>query len=237
MQYILYRMGLRVHLGASHLNAVGERLTALHQNLFSEGVGVEEAILQRAEARLGGRLFGGEQIPSPLLYWPITAGGLGLRHPLIQVVALRQDLRRRSVPEVPEIPEIFYADQIISHHSSLLNRVGRYTGSCTRYLTALRAPLTARPPAQTPHLKALMADFIQRGSELGGREQVSLGVYWQWVVYTYGLPLLDAVGSFRFLLTELVPLPLILEGQNVVDIEAPRPANQPPPRTDDDIPF
>ena len=82
-----------------------------------------------------------------------------------------------------------------------------------------------------------MADFIQRGSELGGREQVSLGVYWQWVVYTYGLPLLDAVGSFRFLLTELVPLPLILEGQNVVDIEAPRPANQPPPRTDDDIPF
>src|SRR5262249_61645630 len=80
-----------------------------------------------------------------------------------------------------------------------------------RYYQALFTTLQLRKPASTPGLERLLADFIQRGSEVGGRKQTGLGAYWQWVVYTYGPSLLEALGTFRFLLTELVPLQLILE--------------------------
>ena len=55
----------------------------------------------------------------------------------------------------------------------------------------------------------MIQDFIARGTEVAGRKQVTLRAYWQWVVYTYGPPLLESLGTFRFLLTELVPLGLI----------------------------
>ena len=56
-----------------------------------------------------------------------------------------------------------------------------------------------------------MRDFIARGGEVAGRQQAGLKPYWQWVLYTYGPPLLDALGTFRFLLTELVPLGLVFD--------------------------
>ena len=65
-------------------------------------------------------------------------------------------------------------------------------------------------------MESLVKDFIARGSEVGGREQKGLSKYWQWIVYTYGPALLEALGTFRFLLTELVPLQLILENRTDV---------------------
>jgi hypothetical protein len=60
------------------------------------------------------------------------------------------------------------------------------------------------------------------------------------VVYTYGPSLLEALGTFRFLMTELVPLQMILEGRRsarweLEDDTAAAPA--PPARPDDSIPF
>ena len=48
---------------------------------------------------------------------------------------------------------------------------------------------------------------------MSGRGQEGLSAYRRCVVYTYGPSLLEALGTFRFLLTELVPLQLILENQ------------------------
>jgi hypothetical protein len=76
------------------------------------------------------------------------------------------------------------------------------------YGTLLRG-VTEDPPPNTPNFQNLIQDFIARGTEVAGRKQVTLRPYWQWVVYTYGPPLLEALGTFRFLLTELVPLGLI----------------------------
>ena len=42
------------------------------------------------------------------------------------------------------------------------------------------------------------------------KKRTNLSVYWQWVIYTYGPQLLGTLGTFRFLLTELVPLQLIV---------------------------
>ena len=44
-------------------------------------------------------------------------------------------------------------------------------------------------------------------------QQAGLSPTWQWVLYTYGPSLLEALGTFRFLLTDLVPLQLILESR------------------------
>jgi hypothetical protein len=62
-------------------------------------------------------------------------------------------------------------------------------------------------------MAGLLKDFIARGSEVGSRPQAELSPYWQWIVYTYGPSLLESLDTFRFLLTELVPLQLILENQ------------------------
>ena len=41
--------------------------------------------------------------------------------------------------------------------------------------------------------------------------QVKLAAAWHWVLCTYGPEILDRFGTFRFLLTDLVPLQLIHE--------------------------
>ena len=62
-------------------------------------------------------------------------------------------------------------------------------------------------------MERLVSDFINRGSEVSGRHQAGLTPYWRWVVYSYGPALLEALGTFRFLMTELVPLQLILDNR------------------------
>jgi len=62
-----------------------------------------------------------------------------------------------------------------------------------------------------------------------GKKQAQLRPYWRWVLATYGPALLEALGTFRFLPTELVPLGLVLNqggGEDYFDEPAP-----------DDIPF
>src|SRR6185436_9326618 len=81
------------------------------------------------------------------------------------------------------------------------------------YYSELNRPNVLTGPEATPALERLVQDFIARGSEVGGRKQHGLSAYWQWIIYTYGPPLLEALGTFRFLLTELVPLQLILENR------------------------
>ncbi len=40
-------------------------------------------------------------------------------------------------------------------------------------------------------------------------QQAGLSAYWRWILYIYGPQILDFLGTFRFLITELVPLQLI----------------------------
>ena len=52
---------------------------------------------------------------------------------------------------------------------------------------------------------------------MSGTSQHDLGAYWRWILYTYGPQIVDRFGSFRFLITELVPLQLILQGRVLGD--------------------
>jgi hypothetical protein len=96
------------------------------------------------------------------------------------------------------------------------------------YFIAWLGAVAPRTPVATPGLEALLDDFVSRSGEVSGRAPVrmrqgklvrkrrtNLSIYWQWGVYTYGPQLLATLGTFRFLITELVPLQLIV--QNRID--------------------
>ncbi len=60
-------------------------------------------------------------------------------------------------------------------------------------------------------MEALVNDFIDRGSEMSNGHQEGLSAYWRWILYLYDPQILDFLGTFRFLITELVPLQLIMQ--------------------------
>jgi hypothetical protein len=78
-------------------------------------------------------------------------------------------------------------------------------------------------------METLVKDFIERGADLSAGAQKDLSPYWRWVLYIYGPQILEQLGTFRFLITELVPLQLVgrkqvrdaLEGEEVADDDIP----------------
>jgi hypothetical protein len=189
--YVQRNLGLCVRLDEQHLERVGRSLARLHQDLFGSGHGV----LSEIRRRLGGT----DGLPEALFYWPITAGGLGLTHPLLPLSAFESWRSRVADPKPPTSPPV----------------PGSRYPAWVAYYQRWQQRLQLQPPTTTPSLKSLILDFIARGREVVGSrkpiDEESLGVYWQWVVHTYGPSLLERLGTFRFLLTELVPLELILQ--------------------------
>lgn len=58
-------------------------------------------------------------------------------------------------------------------------------------------------------MKTLVEGFIRRGKQISGGEQEGLSPYWRWTLSVFGPEILDRLGTFEFLLTDLVPLQLI----------------------------
>jgi hypothetical protein len=283
LQYILGQLALPVTLRGNHLRRVGRRLNRMHEELFGPRNGLVEEVGRRlrdcfTDARLKER-----GLPHALIYWPITAGGLALAHPLLHVASYLDGQRRWSEPRPPQRDEV--AAQLWRRTEDA-RRSPLTPQECARLATHLDEPhasqwrsqlevyLRARgqgtdpnlpqdeevdvalaqvwawfynsavnvtEPSGPPELAAmerLVKDFIERGSEVSGRGQTNLGPYWRWVIYTYGPSLLEALGTFRFLLTELVPLQLILENRGLAapptDAEVIELPPVPPP---DIIPF
>jgi hypothetical protein len=164
--------------GASgdHLAACGAAVQR-----FADGV---EAWL---EARIAGRCGLTAPLPRAWLYWPVSAGGLGLRDAMLELGAIPTD--RREPPDEPR-------DELASNE----------WGAWYQALIDERLP---RAPRESAVSKAQVDDFIARGGELRGQAQEGLGVYWLWVLATHGPEILERFGTFRFLLRKLVPLDLL----------------------------
>src|SRR5262249_31755021 len=89
-----------------HLRRVGQRLMRMHEGLFGGRHGLVEEVNRRlrscfADARLQER-----GLPHALLYWPITAGGLALAHPLLHVAAYLGGRTESQGPRMPDREEI-----------------------------------------------------------------------------------------------------------------------------------
>ncbi|KXS15572.1 hypothetical protein M427DRAFT_155281 [Gonapodya prolifera JEL478] len=65
-------------------------------------------------------------------------------------------------------------------------------------------------PEQTNQHKALVAEFVNRGTEVKQKKQASLGNYYQWVLASYSQQILDQFGSLGFASAQLIPVALIM---------------------------
>jgi hypothetical protein len=171
------------------------------------------------------------RLPDAWFHWPITAGGLGMNAPSCYLASVRAGstytpepvhpslYRRSSGGELEDIEEsdlVSGEDHEWGHYYSLL----------------VNRRVSVSPPRPTPMMEGLQRDFISRGGEVRGEKQEGLSAYWQWVLYTYGPQLIDSLGTFRFQLTELVPMQLVSPGSVLAGK-----ATADPILTDDDIPF
>jgi hypothetical protein len=213
LRYILKFLGQMAPLGRQHRGQIAAAAARMHNGLFGPGHGLLEEVRRRWQGATGG----GRHLPEALFYWPLTAGGLGLFNPVLALAASHDAALEWKKPDVPaEGPS--GPSFGIRWHS---------------YFQAWLQPVKPRTPVAAPGLEALLDDFASRSGEVSGRAEsrgrkrpgagdtgprkrrTNLSVYWQWAVYTYGPQLLATLGTFRFLITELVPLQLIV--QNRID--------------------
>ena len=194
LKYLLNAVVLGGRLGDSHRESAGRAVLRYHHEFFGPGRGIASGLRAEIGRRFQTDLGGDSEIVEGWLYWPITAGGLGLRNPLI--VAAQYAVADRDRQPEPT-PAARPADWDLRD-----NDWGAYYAQFLDQITPLE-------PEETKVMKTLLKDFIARGSEISSGRQTGLAPYWRWILCTYGPQILQRFGTFRFLITELVPLQLI----------------------------
>ena len=176
--------------------SINEALRRFQSDFFGPGksivVGVRETI--------GGRFLGDSELktlPESWLYWPITAGGLSLRNLTVLAGQFNEVFSERQKKRI----------------APPANRAGdwQFSKEWNAYYAQFFTALKPKGPKETPVMKTLLDDFIKRGSEVSAGKQKTLSEYWRWVLVVYGPEILEKFGTFRFLITDLVPLQLIHE--------------------------
>lgn len=195
LQHLIKALGLRANLGDAHRKAVNTAMDQFSRICFNEDVPVVEAIRQVIREHF---LEEGSttHLPEAWLYWPITAGGCGLLNAAMIAANYNLSFSSQKRVEAPkERPANWLAD----------NKEWR-----TFYESFLTEIYTVTPE-DTQEMRMLTNDFIARGSEMTNSKQTDLSPYWRWILSIYGPQILDFLGTFRFLITELVPLQLIIQ--------------------------
>jgi hypothetical protein len=193
-EHIAAELGISAPLGETHRASINRALMRFHNRLFGD----DQSITGHLSQLIRERFLGGNKalvIPDAWLYWPITAGGLGLRHMAVLVSSYAEADRDRTRPAIP-----------LARPSDWQRRINDWTNFYRFFNMLLERPAA---PANNQVMEALVKEFIARGSTISGGKQKTLSTYWRWVLYTYGPQILDYFGTFGFLITELVPLQLI----------------------------
>ena len=192
VKYLLGALAPGADLGDEHREAAGRALRQFHQDFFGAGNGIVAGLYATIHERFQPEASG---IPEAWVHWPITAGGLGLRNPLVVAGQYAAAYRERKPPAAPAERSVGWnvhrGSEWAAYYRRLLERV---------------EPVE---PSETAVMKTLVDDFIARGADISAGRQQDLSAYWRWILYTYGPQILQRFGTFRFLITELVPLQLI----------------------------
>ena len=197
VSFLLKGFAVGFPIRENYLQEVAQVISTLTQNLFGNQQSIDNELQRMVIAKFPQMNDVINNLPKAWFYWPITAGGLALDNPMCNIAALwksHQDYQQ-------ELPDLEQEEDDTQVKYQLYN-----------YFNQIRVTtLTPQNPVSTPMMEGLMNDFIERGGEVTGREQKGLSPYWRWLLYTYGHELLDSFGTFRFLLTELVPLEVIFK--------------------------
>jgi hypothetical protein len=197
LRFLGWSVGLALDLGDSHRQAVNEALRRYEGDFFGPGVSIVAGLRESLRERYLGdtRL---SHLPEGWMYWPITAGGLGLRSAFVFGGQYQQAYDKRKTARVA-VP------------SKRPRNWQRGDSDWSAFYSDQLKAMEPAGPTESKVMKTLVEDFIARGQEISAGKQQSLSDYWRWVLSIYGAEILDKFGTFRFLLTDLVPLQLIHE--------------------------
>jgi Reverse transcriptase (RNA-dependent DNA polymerase) len=198
LAYLEQSFGHTVALGQAHRASISSATRRFHTALFGDDQGIADTLFRDIQARFS---TGNATIPIPdaWLYWPITAGGLGLKHAMLRAASYAENFsqRRRVVPPTDRAPDW-----------------QRRANEWSAYYTSSLEPIKQVETIPNKVMETLVTDFISRGADLSHGKQKTLSAYWRWILYLFGPQILDAFGTFRFLFSELVPLQLIIARQS-----------------------
>jgi hypothetical protein len=197
LAYLERALGFGLSLGAAHRRSIDDATRRYQRLVYGDGVGIVDGLRQAIHDRFM-RTNAAAQLPEAWLYWPITAGGLGLRHAALRASIYAESFDRRMPPAPPDHRPADWQQR---------------DNEWARYYAALLAEVQPAAPVPNQVMETLVKDFISRGAGLSAGKQKTLSTYWRWILYIYGPQILDAFGTFRFLFSELVPLQLITERQ------------------------
>ncbi|HEX5158912.1 MAG TPA: reverse transcriptase domain-containing protein, partial [Ktedonobacterales bacterium] len=192
-------LAIATPLGEAHRESVRAAYARCQNTLFDSGADAVAALRGMIRERFVGSGVTAE-LPEAWLYWPITAGGLGLRQAQAHAASYAEAFARRTPVAVPE------------------ERPGdwqRRNNPWARFYSSLLAPVNPAAPAPNAMMETLVRDFISRGAELSAGQQKTLAPYWRWILYLFGPQILESFGTFRFLFSELVPLQILTSRQSV----------------------
>lgn len=192
-------LALAAPLGEAHRESVRAAYARCQSTLFDSGTDATAALHGMVRERFMDTGVTAE-LPEAWLYWPITAGGLGLRQAQLRAESYAEAFARRTPVAVPD------------------ERPGdwqRRNNPWARFYRSLLTPISPVAPTPSAMMETLVKDFISRGADLSAGQQKTLSPYWRWILYIYGPQILESFGSFRFLFSELVPLQILTSRQSV----------------------
>lgn len=191
-------LAIAAPLGEAHRESVRAAYARGQNTLFGSGTDAVATLRGMIRERFVGNGVTAE-LPEAWLYWPITAGGLGLRQAQLRAASYAEAFARRTPVAVPD------------------ERPGdwqRRNNPWAHFYSALLAAVSPVAPVPNAMMETLVKDFISRGAELSAGQQKTLSPYWRWVLYLYGPQILESFGTFRFLFSELVPLQILTSRQS-----------------------
>lgn len=190
-------LAIAAPLGVAHRESVRATYARCQNTLFGSATDAVAELRGMIREHFVGNGVTAE-LPEAWLYWPITAGGLGLRQAQLRAASYAEAFSQRTSVAVPDV------------------RPGdwqRRSNPWAHFYRSLLATVSPVAPVPNTIMETLVKDFISRGAELSAGQQTTLSPYWRWVLYIYGPQILESFGTFRFLFSELVPLQILTSRQ------------------------
>ena len=195
LKYLVKALAMRVDLGSAHRRGISVAMERFSGAFFGDGQRMVETVRRVIHERFLDETSA-TQVPEAWLCWPITAGGCGLLQASLLAGSYAADYARRTRVASPEERSLDWQYR---------------RNAWSSFYQSLTWEIRASEPVTNQVMEALVRDFIHRGSEMSNNQQVGLSSYWRWILSIYGPQILEALGTFRFLITELVPLQLIMQ--------------------------
>ncbi|KAJ3430572.1 hypothetical protein M0812_23583 [Anaeramoeba flamelloides] len=203
IKYYISLMAPMVRISRYHLQNIGKITIEIEKRLFN-GNRFDTELIQNIKKRFQ---FEGE-FPKALLYFPITAGVLGLWRSASYLTGF--DFKYTFLNCLQ------FSENKSSLKDYILNSEDwEFTANTTIYAAhgALLQEIEHASPSLSSEQKIRVNDFISRGSEVGGTRRVNLNNYYQWIISFLGEDVISHFGTFRFLITQLVPMQIIISGR------------------------